>query len=307
MPKMNINKSIYIDAKPEEIYNKLNDFHHWKPWSPWLIMEDGVQVDVDPDGKFYSWDGKRVGSGNMKILNEKENESIQYDLHFLKPWKSQADVTFKINPKDTGAEVSWTMESKWPIFLFWMKGKMEAFIGMDYERGLRMLKDYIEDGEVHSELDPTGYSNFEGMKYLGIKGNCDMDKMGEDMEGKMNRLMEFVHENNVDSSGEVLSVYHEWDVVNRKASYTAAVQVNTPPANLSEGLFVGEIPETKVHAVEHKGAYEHLGNAWGLQYMMQRGKEFKGNKKVDPFEIYKNDPTETPKNDRLTQVCFPVK
>lgn len=307
MPKMNINRSIYIDAKPEEVYTKLNDFNQWPAWSPWLIMEKGVKVDVEEGGKYYSWEGNRVGSGNMKVTGEKENNSIDYDLNFLKPWKSYAKVGFKIKPNGDGTDVTWSMDSSLPFFMFWMKKMMSAYIGMDYERGLRMLKDYVQDGKVHSELELKGVSDFEGCKYVGIKGDCKIDDMGKDMKEKMGKLMEFAKENNLESNGEVLSIYHKWDMVNRDASYTAAIRVETPPANLSGGLFVGEIPKFKAHTVGHKGAYEHLGNAWGLQYMMQRGKEFKHNKKIDPFEVYKNDPSNTEVDDLLTEVHFAVK
>lgn len=50
-----------------------------------------------------------------------------------------------------------------------MKGMMAASIGMDFDRGLRMLKDYLETGEVHSKLDYPGQTNFEGFHYVGIR------------------------------------------------------------------------------------------------------------------------------------------
>ena len=36
------------------------------------------------------------------------------------------------------------------FFLFWMRRQMELFIGMDYERGLKMLKEWIETGQILS-------------------------------------------------------------------------------------------------------------------------------------------------------------
>ena len=34
-------------------------------------------------------------------------------------------------------ELTWTMDSSLPFFLFWMKKSMEGFIGMDYDPGLK--------------------------------------------------------------------------------------------------------------------------------------------------------------------------
>lgn len=38
-----------------------------------------------------------------------------------------------------------------------------------------------------------------------------------------------------------------------------------------------------------------------------RGKAFKQNKKIDPFEIYESDPTVTPDEERVVAVYFPVR
>jgi hypothetical protein len=48
------------------------------------------------------------------------------------------------------------MDSKQPFFQFFLKGMMTSLIGMDYERGLRMLKDYVETGSVPSTLEFPG-------------------------------------------------------------------------------------------------------------------------------------------------------
>jgi len=45
-------------------------------------------------------------------------------------------------------KVTWTMNGCVPIFLFFMIGMMKAWIGMDYERGLMMLKELAEKGKV---------------------------------------------------------------------------------------------------------------------------------------------------------------
>ena len=44
------------------------------------------------------------------------------------------------------------MRGALPWFLFWMRPAMETFIGMDYERGLKMLKDWLMQ-----KLKPLNY------------------------------------------------------------------------------------------------------------------------------------------------------
>ena len=55
MPKIFVSKSVQINAPAEDVFPKLNDFHEWPKWSPWLIQEPVATVDVAEDGKSYSW------------------------------------------------------------------------------------------------------------------------------------------------------------------------------------------------------------------------------------------------------------
>ncbi|MEM7552083.1 MAG: SRPBCC family protein [Bacteroidota bacterium] len=304
MPKMHVKKSIVIDSPVEAIYSKLNDFNHWHPWSPWLIMEPEAKVDVAEDAKYYSWDGKIVGSGNMKVLEEKENQLITYDLSFLKPWKSRADVKFELEPAGDKTQVSWYMDSSLPWFMFWMKKMMIAFIGMDYQRGLNMLKDYVEDGEVHSKLEFIGLDTYPGCTYVAIKTACSMDEIGTKMSADFDKLWSFMEDKKDIVAGEPFSIYHKWDMVKGKVSYTSGVPVKSVPDNLPDGIISGKIPETKVYKLKHTGANEHLGNAWSTMYNYQRNKVFKKSSKTHPFETYGNAPGEVPDNELITTVHF---
>ena len=307
MPKINVKKSIQINAPVEKVFNTLNDFHNWKAWSPWLITDPEATVTVNDDGKYYEWNGKRTGSGNMTVTNESAPNSVDYDLLFLKPWKSKAKVRFEFAAKDGGTEVSWFMDSSLPFFMFWMKKMMTAFIGMDYERGLNMLKEYIEDGEIKSKLEFLGDEQFPGGQFIGIKRHSTMDTFGPEMAKDFEKLMAYVEENKLEISGYPFSQYHKFDMVKQKVDYTGGVPVNKVPDNLPADFIVGNLPASKVHKVRHIGAYKHLGNAWTTLYTMQRNKEFKSVKNYHPFEMYINSPGEVAEKDLKTDICFAVK
>ncbi len=307
MPKMNVIRSTNINADAKSVYSKLNDFNHWPVWSPWLIMEPDVNVTISDDAKYYEWKGTRTGEGNMKIIGEDENKKIDYDLNFLKPWKSNAKVSFII--KETGGvtKVTWTMDSSLPFFMFWMKKMMEGYVGMDYDRGLKLLKNYVEKGEVESRLEFPGVQAFPGTKYVGIKTSCPMEKLGDKMSEDFGAL-----ESHIESLSDVevtgaYSIYHKWDLKNNACTYTACLGVNKHPDTLPAGMFNDEIPATNVHIVRHVGAYEHIGGAWSAQMNMQRGKEFKSKRGIHPFEQYHNKPGEVPNKELIADICFAAK
>lgn len=307
MPKMHITRSTLIAAPIEKIYNTLVDFNHWTAWSPWLIQEPEATVKVSDDARSYEWEGDRIGSGNMKVISSSENRSIDYDLTFLKPWKSTAKVRFEMEPQGDKTKVTWLMDSSLPFFMFWMKNMMEAFVGMDYDRGLAMLKDYIEDGEVHSKLDFKGTSTYPGCTYVGIKTTCAMEKVGDEMKEDFTKIWNFFSDHKDIIAAEPFSIYHKWDMVKKQVTYTSGVPVKNIPSNLPNELITGEIPQTGVYTVGHTGPYAHLGNAWSTLYNMQRSKVFHTNKKISPFETYKNNPGEVSDNELVTEVHFAVK
>ena len=85
MPKMNFSRFMWIDSTEEKVWERIIDFHEWKIWSPWAILEPSSKVDVSEDGKFYKWVGKHIGEGSMKIVDFETNKRVEIDLNFLKP------------------------------------------------------------------------------------------------------------------------------------------------------------------------------------------------------------------------------
>ncbi|NND07794.1 MAG: hypothetical protein HKN87_15565 [Saprospiraceae bacterium] len=307
MPKIFVSKSEHINATPEAIFPKLNDFHEWPKWSPWLIQDPEATVDVAEDGKSYSWQGKRVGSGEMSVISETKDEYLNCDLTFLTPYKSTAKTSFKLTPRDGGTEVTWTMDSSLPFFMFWMKKSMEAFIGSDYDRGLAMLKELSEDGTVHSSLDFKGESEFAGCDYIGKTTHCTIDEVGLKMQADFAAVGNYSKENEDNIAGIPFSIYHKWDMVKRNVSYTAATPVKKLPTPLPAGMIVGKIPATRIYTLRHIGSYKHLGNAWTTLYGMVRAKTFKVKKGIHPFEIYQNMPGEVPDEELITDINFAIK
>jgi len=306
MPAIHVSKSITIEASAEKVFQLLSDFHHWPAWSPWLVLEPGATVDVKPDGKFYSWEGKRTGSGEMKIVSETAPHRLDLLVTFLKPWKSSSPVWFELNDQGNATEVIWHMDSKLPFFMFWMKKMMTAYIGLDYTRGLMMLKDYAETGAVPSKLDFKGISQYAGCSYVGIKTSCTLETVGAKMAEDFNRLSRWAS-NHAGTIAGNFSIYHKWDAVNNSVMYTSAFPVKEIPSELPNGFITGKIPAVNVNTVVHTGPYKFLGNAWSAQYSMQRAKEFKYRKGIDPFETYTNMPGAVPEHELITEVHFPVR
>ena len=146
----------------------------------------------------------------------KENQ-VTIDLTFLKPWKSKAKVSFNLSSKADETTVEWVMDSQLPFFLFWMKKSMQAYIGMDYTRGLTMLKDYIELGAVPFTITVDGFKERNTELFIGKHGQCTMEEVGQRVSADFQALMPYLfkeHKALLIDYG--FTMYSKWDAVKNR-------------------------------------------------------------------------------------------
>lgn len=306
MPKIHTSRRKLINAPPEAVYDAVANMDKWQAWSPWLMMEPEAVVTLSNDGNAYSWSGKRVGDGHMTLTEAVPHQSARYDLTFLKPFKSHAKVGMDLKAVEGGTEVTWSMDSALPFFMFFMKKMMETFIGMDYDRGLNLLKDYAEDGQVHSKLNFLGTHDYAGTDYTGLSRRCSLEEMPRFMQQDFERIGPWAAEAGLDPR-QMFCIYHKFDLVKGRCQYTAAIAYKDAPDNLPTDFITGHQAAAKIYTLEHVGRYEHLGNGWSALHNMIRGKEINIVKNYHPFETYKNSPTDTPPHELVTHINFAVK
>jgi uncharacterized protein YndB with AHSA1/START domain len=138
-----VERSRTINAPVERVYPLIADFRQWTRWSPW--------EDVDPDlhrdyggaesgtGASYAWSGNRkAGSGTMTITDARENEMVDIDLQFEKPFKSRNRTTFTLDPQGDSTQVTWRMEGPRPLVMRLLGPLMnlEKVVGRDFDKGL---------------------------------------------------------------------------------------------------------------------------------------------------------------------------
>ncbi|WPJ95709.1 SRPBCC family protein [Coraliomargarita algicola] len=306
MPKLMIERSVVIEAPVELVYALVCDFQRWPEWSPWLSAEKDAALSFGDDGKSYAWDGAIVGRGEMRIQNAQVNESLQMQLSLLKPWKSQSAVSFRFSEENGGTRVVWRMEGSLPFFLFFMRPMMETLIGMDYERGLAMLKDLAELGAVPSTIELLPGQTRESCRYVGLVRTCSLAEMPDCMKTDFGRLQAFFEANQLSLSGGAFSIYSKWDLSKAEVEYSACFPVASKPDALPAEFVYREMPQVDAYVVEHTGAYRNLGNAWSAGMLRGRQKVFKQSKKVFPFEVYVTEIDSVPESEIVTRVYFPL-
>ncbi|WP_067468882.1 SRPBCC family protein [Nocardia amamiensis] len=146
MAEFEVVRSAVITAEPARVHGLINDFHEWVKWSPWEDLDPQLQRSYSGAdsgvGARYAWSGNRkAGAGSMEIVSSTERQ-IGVRLEFLKPMKATNQVTFILDPVETGTEVTWRMTGQ-QTGLMGFIGKlipMDKFVGRDFEKGLARLQ-----------------------------------------------------------------------------------------------------------------------------------------------------------------------
>ncbi|OQX28554.1 MAG: hypothetical protein B0D92_08275 [Spirochaeta sp. LUC14_002_19_P3] len=301
-----VEKTITIYRSLAEVFTAVSDFSTWARWSPWLCLDPDCTVSIDKPkgtvGHRQAWEGKLIGSGEMRISSLKTEKSIDYDLQFIKPWKSRSLTSFQFSPDGEGVRVEWRMQGK---ILFFMRKMMSALIGSDFERGLAMLKEYIETGNVSSELSDKGVAQRPLRYYVGIERTCSMAEVGPAMKADFNTLEKLFESSTLPEPQEVVSIYKKFDMVRDVCVYISGFLYDSLPKT-PDGTVSGCLPDHQALKINHKGSYQHLGNAWSAAMSRLRAR-YKANKAVPMYEIYLNHPDKVAERDLLTDVYAPVK
>jgi hypothetical protein len=136
-----------IAAPADRIRQLITDFHQWKTWSPWEDLDPQLhRAYSGPDsgvGAKYAWSGNRkAGAGTMEITRA-DDDGVEIDLVFEKPFKSHNTTTFVLAPQGEGTHVRWRMTGPRPLLMRLMGPlvNMDKLVGKDFDKGLARLED----------------------------------------------------------------------------------------------------------------------------------------------------------------------
>ena len=308
-----LDRNIKINKPISDVYSALADFNTWSIWSPWIIQEPSCPVTVSGEpatiGHQQAWQGARIGSGRMELIETNQDKRLAYDLFFISPWKSHSKTQFELTEitneqGEKQTKVTWYMQGTLPFFLFFMKKMMSVFVGGDYERGLKMFKQYVESGKVTSSVEIKPPQQFDGFHYIGYQAKCHVSETPKTIGPKFQQLMTA----NLPKPDMVLTVINQFDVMTGQSDMTAALGYKQKPdLELLDNMIEGHIADHKAVEAIHTGSYHHLANGWVTAMNYLRFAKLKQNKRAKEYEIYVIDPSEVPEEELLTSIRVPIK
>ena len=147
----NIEREITINKPTPVVFSYLSHLKNQDNFSKWVMTDPGMKRDFKGTdgtvGFVYAWDSKmqQAGKGEQEIMNIKNNELVDVEVRFEKPFKNVAKTPFITEALSaTQTKVRWGMQgkNKYPINV--MNLFMGNMLGKDIETSLVNLKSILE-------------------------------------------------------------------------------------------------------------------------------------------------------------------
>ncbi|MEJ6583229.1 MAG: SRPBCC family protein [Crocinitomicaceae bacterium] len=151
--KFEVKRSVEIEREPSDVFDYLRYLENHSNFTVWSQMDPNIkQTYSGPDGNVGSickWNSKdeNVGVGEQEITQLVNNEKVECELRFIKPWEYSVKAIFSIsdNSKQTTmANWSFEGEESWPWNITLLFMNMDEKLGPDLEKGLSNLKNILE-------------------------------------------------------------------------------------------------------------------------------------------------------------------
>ncbi|MFT5593913.1 MAG: hypothetical protein ACI8SR_002300 [Oceanicoccus sp.] len=301
-----VRRSTTIKRSCADIIQYLSDFKNWPTWSPWLILEPTCPVEYDGKqqhiGACYSWNGDMIGAGSM-TLTDKDSNSLDMTLEILRPFKSLAQVRFEVLQSNDHCVVTWAMTSKLPWYLFFMKSMMKNWIGMDYDRGLLMLKSQLETGQILSTPTILGERHQPKVHYIALKGRATIAQLGIVMQEHVAKLSAYTEAHDLSVIGPWFGLYESMDKASTESEFFTCFPIDKP-VDIQPPFVCDALEECETFVIQHKGAYPFMGNAWSLAMMASRFKKIKIQDKPMGIERYVNRPQDVDDANLITEIIL---
>lgn len=307
-----IERSHIINSPKSNVYNFVNDFRNWEDFGSWITEDPEIKITYPQKtigaGAYYSWEGKD-GSGNMKTIFVKENDSISQKMDYN---GSSSSVFWTFKDTVGGTKVTWKTIGK---MSFSMKvhaafnGGMDKIIGVMYEKSLAKL-DKTLDFEINTyKVKVDGLTKIAPTYYLKQTFTSKLSKVTKNSRIVFFKIIDFCNKNDIQRNGKPFLLYHTYDLANGLARISFCVPIKSQILTSSgSDILTGKMEGFEAVKTTLTGDYSHMKKA------MDKAMGYINSNKiiVDPtfshLEIFKISRSEIKNPSKwVTEIYYPIK
>lgn len=146
-----VERSRVISAPPERVYGLIHDLRQFNTWNPYERKDPAAKGEYSANtigpGARYAWQGDKVGTGSMEIVDATAPARVAMKLDFVAPFESHNQVEFTLQPEGAGTtRVTWAMHGPVPYLakIAHLVFNMDRMVGQDFEDGLGNLQAVVQ-------------------------------------------------------------------------------------------------------------------------------------------------------------------
>lgn len=148
-----VGKEVVINKSKAVVFDYLRLLRNQNKFSVWGSMDPTMKTEFHgtdgTEGFVSAWDSdvKNVGKGEQEILKIVDGERLDYEIRFLKPFKSTSwayITTTTVDDNRTRVHWEFNGKMKYPSNLMLLFMNMEKMVGGDLDKGLQNLKTILE-------------------------------------------------------------------------------------------------------------------------------------------------------------------
>ncbi|UQD56555.1 SRPBCC family protein [Flavobacterium sp. K5-23] len=223
-----VERSKIINSSKSEVFNYVNDYRNWEDFGSWVTEDPNMKIIYSQKtvgaGASYSWEGKE-GTGDMKTLFTKENDSISQKMNFN---GTSSDVYWKFKDTIGGTKVSWKTKGKMSfIFKIYtaFNGGVDKVIGGMYEKSLTNL-DKSLDYEINTfSVKVDGLVKKTASFYLKQTFTSKFSSILKNTRLLFPKIIDFCKKNNIVVKGKPFVIYETYDAINEIARISICVPI----------------------------------------------------------------------------------
>lgn len=257
-----IERSMTMNAPKAVVWEQIAKYKEWPHWSPWVRMDSTMKMEYSGEegtvGSSYHWtgQGKNTGEGIMTNAGMNDN-TIKYDLKFIKPFDGKADGWFKVVDSNNQTKVTWAvhMHHSYPMNAMLAFMNMDKMMGDIFESGLKNMKEYTEaHATTASSAMIITETEFPGHIYCGVRkvvGWNDMHQFFMDSYSMVGKELS----SNI--SGPASGIYWTWDTVKHESDMAAVFPVKDSSKAVKGASFFN-VPASSACMVVYNGPYQGM-------------------------------------------------
>lgn len=278
-----IQRSVEIKSPVNKVFMKIANATEWQNWDYWSELDSTItnhyEGPVYGKGATRSWTSEESGCGNMIFTDVLLNNRIDYDLNFIKPFKSHSKGSFTFEQIQGITKVSWDDVQELPFYIRMFGLFIEQMIGTAFDESLNNLKVLCE---TEQETFNILMQNKASFNYYSQTATCEVKNIGKTLEQLYGSIYQNIIRDEADFFGRPICFYHNFSA--------DSVQLEAALPVLKKSSSAKTVAESVVIKATYVGPYDKTQPAYDALDQFVSNNEL--NVSPTHYQVFITDPGE---------------